>query len=127
VKRLTNMLGIAVTTVLLSVGVAAAATLGLTTNKLGARSVAVSGCTSSSLSVTRNVDNSGNVTQVNVLSVPTACSGETLAVTLEDGSGASLATASTVVSCASSCTVSFTGFGTISAANLSAYALSLTQ
>ena len=74
-KRLTRILGIALTAALLSVGVASAASLGLTTGKLGAGSVAVSGCTSSSLTATRNVDNSGNVTQVNVLSVPQACAG----------------------------------------------------
>jgi hypothetical protein len=127
VNRLTNIFGIALTAALMSVGVASAASLGISTGKLGAKSVNVTGCTSSSLNVTRNVDNSGNVTQVNVLSVPSGCSGETLAVTLEDSSGASLASASTVVNCSSSCTVSFTGLGTIAASNLSAYALSLTQ
>ena len=83
-KRLTHMFAIALIPALLSVGVAAAASLGLTTGKLGASSATVSGCTASSLTATRNVNNSGNVTQVNVLSVPQACAGETLAVTLED-------------------------------------------
>ena len=63
--------------------------------KLAAGSAAVSGCTSSALTATRNVNNSGNVTQVNVLSVPQACAGETLAVTLENSSHASLGAAST--------------------------------
>ena|SRR5205807_8785512 len=127
-KRLTHMLGIAVTAVLLSVGVASAASLGLGTGQLGAGSATVSGCTSSSLTATRNVDNSGNVTQVNVTSVPQACAGETLAVTLENSSHTSLGNASTVVgACTGGCTVTITGFGTVSAANLTAYALSLTE
>ncbi len=127
-KRLTKIFGIALTAGLLSVGVAAAASLGLTTGKLGAGSAAVSGCTSSSLTATRNVDNSGNVTQVNVTSVPQACAGETLAVTLENSSHTSLGAASAVVgACTGGCTVTVTGFGTVSAANLTAYALSLTQ
>ena len=127
-KRLTNMFGIALTAVLLSVGVASAASLGLTTGKLGAGSAAVAGCTSSSLTATRNVDNSGNVTQVNVTSVPQACASETLAVTLENSSHTSLGTGSTAVgSCSGGCTVTVTGFGTVSAANVTAYALSLTE
>ena len=126
-KRLTNMFGIALTALLLSVGVAAAATIGVSTGKLAAGNAAVTGCTSSSLTATRNVDNSGNVTQVNVLSVPQACAGETLAVTLENSSHTSLGNASTTVgTCAGGCTVTVTGFGTVSAANVTAYALSLT-
>ena len=127
-KRLTKIFGIALTAGLLSVGVAAAASLGLTTGKLGAGSAAVSGCTSSSLTATRNVDNSGNVTQVNVTSVPQVCAGETLAVTLENSSHTSLGSASAVVgACTGGCTVTVTGFGAVSGANLTAYALSLTQ
>jgi hypothetical protein len=112
----------------LFVGVAAAATLGLSSGNFGAGSATVSGCTSSSLTATRNVNNSGNVTQVNVLSVPQACAGETLAVTLANSSHTSLGNASTVVgTCTGGCTVSVTGFGTVSAANVTAYALSLTE
>jgi hypothetical protein len=128
VKRLTRIFGTALTAALLSVGVASAATLGLTTGKLGAGSATVSGCTSSSLTATRNVDNSGNVTQVNVTSVPQACAGQTLAVTLENSSHTSLGASSAVVgTCTGGCTVTVTGFGTVSAANVTAYALSLTQ
>ena len=127
-KRLTRILGIALTAALLSVGVASAASLGLTTGKLGAGSATVSGCTSGSLTATRNVDNSGNVTQLNVTSVPQACAGETLAATLENSSHTSLGSASAVVgTCTGGCTVTLTGFGTVSAANVTAYALSLTQ
>jgi hypothetical protein len=88
----------------------------------------VSGCTASSLTATRNVDNSGNVTQVNVLSVPQACAGEVLAATLENSTHTSLGGASAIVgTCSGGCTVSVTGFGTVSAANVTAYAFSLTE
>jgi hypothetical protein len=128
VKRLTRITGLTLTAALLSIGVASAASLGLGSGKLGAGSVAVTGCTSSSLTATRNVDNNGNVTQVNVTSVPQACAGQTLAVTLENSSHTSLGAASTVVgTCSGGCTVAVTGFGTVSAANVTAYALSLTQ
>lgn len=127
-KRLTNIVGIALTTALMSVGVASAASLGLATGQLGAGSATVSGCTSSSLTATRNVNNSGNVTQVNVTSVPQACAGETLAVTLENSSHTNLGAASTTVgACTGGCTVAVTGFGTVSASNVTAYALSLTE
>jgi hypothetical protein len=128
VKRLTSILGIATVTALLSVGVAAAASLGLGSGKLSAGSAVVGHCTSSALAATRNVSNSNNVTQVNVLSVPQACAGETLAVTLENSSHASLGSASTTVgTCTGGCTVSITGFGTVAAASLTGYAFSLTQ
>jgi hypothetical protein len=127
VKRLINILGATVTTAMLSAGVAAAASLGLGSGKLAAGSARVAGCTSSSLAATRNVNNSGNVTQVNVLNVPRACAGETLAVTLENASHSGLANASaTVGACTGGCTVAVTGFGTVSAAGVTTYALSLT-
>lgn len=126
-KALTNIFRIGATAVLLSVGVAAAASLSFSTGKLGAGNAAVSGCTSS-LTATRNVNNGGNVTQVNVTNVPQACAGEKLAATLENSSHASLGSASaTVGTCTGGCTVSLTGFGTISAASVTAYALSLTE
>jgi hypothetical protein len=127
-KWLSNIFGLALIGLFLFVGVAAAASLGLTSGKLGAGSATVSGCTSSSLTATRNVDSGGNVTQVNVLSVPQACASETLAVTLENSSHVSLAAASTTVgACTGGCTVTVTGFGTVSAASVTAYALSLTE
>jgi hypothetical protein len=127
-KRLTSILGVVSATALLSAGVAAAASLGLTSGKLGAGHVAVAGCTASALTATRNVDNSGNVTQLNVTNVPQACSGETLAATLANSSHTSLGSASAAVgACTGGCTVTLTGFGTVSAANVTAYALSLTQ
>jgi hypothetical protein len=128
VKRTTRILALALTAALLSVGVASAASLGVTSAKLGAGSVTVGGCTSSSLTATRNVNNSGNVTQVNVTGVPQACAGQTLAVTLENSLQASLGASTAVVgTCTGGCTVYVTGFGTVSAANVTAYAFSLTQ
>jgi hypothetical protein len=128
VKWLSNIFGLALVGLFLFVGVAAAASLGLTSGQLGAGTAAVSGCTASSLTATRNVNSSGNVTQVNVLSVPQACASETLAVTLENSSHVSLGAASTTVgTCTGGCTVTVTGFGTVSAASVTAYALSLTQ
>ena len=88
----------------------------------------VSGCTSSALTATRNVDNSGNVTQLNVTNVPQACAGELLAATLQNSSHTSLGSASvTVGACTGGCTVTLTGFGTVSAPNVTSYSLSLTQ
>ncbi len=127
-KRLITILGFVATAGFLSVGVASAASLGITTGKLSAGSVSVNGCTSSSLTATRNVNNSGNVTQVNVLRVPQACAGETLAVTLENSAHASLGSASAIVgTCIGGCTATVTGFGTVSAANVTGFAFSLTE
>jgi hypothetical protein len=127
-KRLTKISSIALTVSLVSVGVAFAASLGLSTGNLGAGNAAVTGCTSSSLTATRNVDNNGNVTQINVTSVPQACAGQTLAVTLENSSHTSLGADSTVVgACTGGCTVTVSGFSGVSAANVTSYALSLTE
>lgn len=127
-KRASHIFGLVLIGQLLFVGVAAAASLGLTGAGLGAGSATVSGCTASALTATRNVDSTGNVTQVNVLSVPQACAGETLAITLVNNLNASLGSASTTVgACTGGCTVSLTGFGTVSAATVNGYAISLTQ
>lgn len=127
-KRLAKILGLLSTAALLTVGVAAAASLQIATGELSAGNAAVSGCTSASLVATRAVDNSGTVTEVDVTNVPQACAGQTLAVTLEDASHASLGSASTTVgACTGGCTVAFTGFGAVSATSLTAYAFSITQ
>jgi hypothetical protein len=127
-KRLTSILGVVSATALLSAGIAAAASLGLTSGKLGAGNATVPGCTASVLTATRNVDNSGKVTQLSVLNVPQSCAGETLAATLENSSQSSLGSASTTVgACTGGCTVTLSGFGPVSALNVTAYALSLTQ
>lgn len=126
-KRLINIFGAVLTATLLSAGVAAAASLGLGTGKLSAGRAAVAGCTASALTATRDVDNSGNVTDVNVLSVPQACAGATLAVTLENSTHTSLAGVSTTVgACTGGCTVTIAVPGSVSATSLSSYALSLT-
>jgi hypothetical protein len=128
VKRLIKILGAVLTATLLSAGVAAAASLAFSTGLLSAGNAAGAGCTSSALTATRNVNNTNNVTQVNVLNVPQACAGQTLAVTLENSSHASLGAASTTVgTCTGGCTVTVTGFGTVAAASLTAYALSLSN
>ena len=127
-QRLAYIIGIGLTAALLCVGVGAAASLGVNTGKLSASNVAVTGCTTSSLSVTREVDNSGIITKVNVLNVPQACAGQVLAATLESNGGASLGNASAIVgTCSGGCTVTLTGFGTVPGASVTAYALSLTQ
>jgi hypothetical protein len=127
-KRLVKILGALLTATVLSAGIAAAASLAFSTGLISAGHVAVAGCTSSSLTTTRNVDNTGNVTQVNVLAVPQACAGQTLAVTLENSLNASLASTSTTVgACTGGCTVTFTGFSGIPATSLTAYALSLSN
>ena len=127
-KRLVKILGALLTATVLSAGIAAAASLAFSTGLISAGHVAVAGCTSSSLTATRNVDNTGNVTQVNVLAVPQACAGQTLAVTLENSLNASLASTSTTVgACTGGCTVTFTGFSGIPATSLTASALSLSN
>lgn len=127
-KRLLEILGAVLTATMLSAGVAAAASLTFSTGQLSAGNAAVAGCTSSAPTATRNVNNNGNVTQVNVLNVPQACAGERLAVTLESSTGTSLGSASaTIGACTGGCTVSLTGFGTVAATSLTAYALSLTN
>ncbi len=126
-KRLSNIFGIVLTAALLSAGVAAAASLGLTSGQLSAGSASVTACTSSPLLAIRNVDNGGTVTQVNVLSVPQACAGETLSVTLVALGGGGMATSSAPVgTCSGGCTVTITGFGATPAASVRSYAFSLT-
>lgn len=125
-QRLSKTLGLLATAALLTVGVAAAASLGIGSGQLSAGNAAVSGCTSASLSATRKVDNSGDVTEVDVASVPQACSGETLAVTLVETAGSASAS-TTVGACSGTCTVAVTGFGTVLASNVNSYAFSLTQ
>ncbi len=127
-KKLTSTVGTLLTAALLTVGVASAASLGLSTGRLSAGSTAVPGCTASALTATRNVDNSGNVTQVNVTGVPQACAGETLAATLESNAHASLGAASTTVgACTGGCTVTLTGFGTVAASTVMSLAFSVAQ
>ena len=127
-KLMAKALGIGLAITAASTAFAAAASLALGSQSLSAGSAAVTSCGVSSLSATRNVDNSGNVTQLNVLSVPQACAGEVLTATLENSSNASLGSSAVIVgTCTGGCTVSMTGFGTVSATNVTAYALSITE
>ena len=126
-KALTRTLGFALTATLTFVAFAAAATLALGSTSLSAGNAQVTSCGVSSLSSTRDVDNSGNVTQVNVAGIPTACAGETLSVTLTDSGNASIGSASgTIGNCGATCSVSLTSFGgTVSASSLYGYAFAV--
>jgi hypothetical protein len=117
---LTKILGLALVLAAASAACGAAASLSLGSNKLAAGNAAVTSCGVSSLSAIRTVDNSGDVTQVVVSSLPAACAGETLNLTLADGSGASLAAKSATVP-AGGGSMTFSSFGTVSAASLASY------
>src|SRR5438094_236853 len=117
-KRLAHILGTALAVAATFAGCGAAATLGFNSDRLSAGNASVTSCGVASLSATRNVNNAGNVTQVDVPSVPAACAGETLAVTLVGAANASLGSASGTVP-AGGGTMLFTSFGgTVSAANV---------
>jgi len=126
-KHLSKALAFVIATAAAFTACAAAATLALGSNKLSAGNATVTACTSS-LAATRNVDNSGNVTQVNVAGIPTACIGETLSVTLVGTANAAVGTGSgTVGSCTTTCSVTITSFGgTVSAASVLGYSFGLT-
>jgi hypothetical protein len=127
VKHLSKALGFALAVAATFTACAAAATLAIGSTKLSAGNASVTACTSS-LSATRNVDNSGNVTQVNVAGIPTACSGETLSITLVGSGNAALGSGSgTVGSCGTTCSVTITSFGaTVPAASVNGYSFGLT-
>jgi len=125
-KHLTKALAFSLTVAAAFAACAAAATLAVGSKNLSAGNAKVTACTSS-LSATRNVNNSGTVTQVNVAGIPTACSGETLSVTLVGTGNAALGSASaTVGSCGTTCSATLTGFGTVSAASVNGYSFGLT-
>jgi hypothetical protein len=107
---------------------AAAATLAVGSTSLSAGSTSVPACGISSLTATRTVDNSGNVTRVSVAGIPTACSGETLSVTLAGAANASLGGGSaTIGGCAATCSASLASFGgTVSAASVTKYSFGVT-
>jgi hypothetical protein len=127
VKHLSKALAFGIAVAAAFTACAAAATLAIGSTTLSAGNAGVTACTSS-LAATRNVDNSGNVTQVNVAGIPTACSGETLSVTLVGSGNAALGSGSgTVGSCGTSCSVTITSFGgTVSASNVTGYSYGLT-
>jgi hypothetical protein len=118
--RFTKILGTTLAVWLALAAAAAAATLTVSSNVLSAGNAAVSSCGVSSLTASRVVDNNGGITEVDVASIPLACQGQTLSVTLADTTGAALASyTTTLAGCTSTCAASFTGLGgTISAASL---------
>jgi len=120
-KLLAKALGTALAVAATFAACGAAATLALGSQKLSAGNASVTSCGVSSLSATRNVDNSGNVTQVDVSGIPAACAGETLSITLADSGNGSLGSASGTVP-AGGGSMSFTSFGaTVSATSLTKY------
>jgi hypothetical protein len=119
---LAKLLGVGLTIAAISAAYAAAASLPFGSNKLSSGSTAVTACSGlSSLSATRVVSNAGNVTQVNVGTIPATCAGETLSVTLVGSGNASLGSASGTIP-AGGGTMSFSSFGgTVAATSLLGY------
>jgi hypothetical protein len=126
-KLLATISGFALAVAVTFTACGAAATLALGSSPLSAGNAAVTSCGVSSLSATRNVDNAGNVTRVDVAGIPAACSGETLSVTLVGAANASLGNGSaTVGSCATTCSAAITSFtATASAANVVGFSFGL--
>jgi hypothetical protein len=124
-KLLAKILGTATAVAATLAGCGAAATLAFGSNALSTGNASVASCGVSSLSATRTVDNAGDVTGVDVSSVPAACAGSTLSVTLAGSAGASLGSASAVVP-AGGGTMAFTSFGaTVSATSLLSYSFAV--
>ncbi len=117
---LAKILGLALAVAATFAACGAAASLALGSQALSAGNASVTSCGVASLSATRSVDNSGNFTQFVVTGVPAACAGETLSVTLASGTGTSLGSSSAVVP-AGGGSMTFTGFGTVSAASLMSF------
>jgi hypothetical protein len=125
-KLLAKALGTAFAAAATLAACGAAATLALASSPLSSGNSSVSSCGVSSLSATRTVDNSGNVTQVSIPSVPSACAGATLSVTLVGSGGTSLGSASATVP-AGGGTMNFSSFGaTVSATSLLSYSYAVT-
>jgi hypothetical protein len=120
-KLLAKILGTALAVAATFAATGAAASLAFTSNRLSAGNASVTSCGVASLSATRNVDNGGNVTQISIPSVPAACAGETLSVTLAGAGNASVGSASAVVPGGGG-TMTFSSFGaTVSAASVLGY------
>jgi hypothetical protein len=120
-KLLAKILGTALAVAATFAATGAAASLAFTSNRLSAGNASVTSCGVASLSATRNVDNAGNVTQVSIPSVPSACAGETLNVTLVGAGNAALGSASAVIPGGGG-TMNFSSFGaTVSAGNVLGY------
>jgi hypothetical protein len=117
-KTLSRTLGFGLALTATFAAFAAAATLALGSTSLSAGNATVSSCGVSSLTATRNVDNAGNVTQVNVSGIPAACAGETLSVALV-GNGASLSTT------ISGTTATLTGWSSVAASSVAGFAFAV--
>lgn len=117
-KALSKTLGLALTLTATFVAFAAAATLAVGSTSLAAGNATVGSCGIPALTAVRDVDNSGNVTQVNVGGIPAACAGETLSITLVGPS----VSASTVIT---GTTATFTGLGTVPASGVTGYAFAV--
>jgi hypothetical protein len=125
-KLLAKALGTAFAVAATLAACGAAATLATASSPLSSGNASVTSCGVSSLSATRTVDNSGNVTQLSIPSVPSACGGATLSVTLVGSGGTSLGSASATVP-AGGGTMNFSSFGaTVSAASLVSYSYAVT-
>jgi hypothetical protein len=97
-------------------GTAAAASLTMSSSTLAAGNAGVTSCGVSSLTASRTVDNAGKVTSVDIDSIPLACSGETISVTLVGAANVALGSGSGVIgncttTCAASIPASVTNFG----------------
>ena len=121
-KALSKTFGFALTVMALFAAFGAAATLALGSTSLAAGNAAVTSCGISSMTATRDVDNAGNVTQVNVSGIPAACAGETLSVTLTAQNNTALGSTTVTISGVSA---AVTGFGTVSATNVYGYAFAV--
>jgi hypothetical protein len=120
-NRLSKTLVLCLVVAAVFVGSAAAATLAVGSTSLSAGNAGVTTCGVSSLAATRTVDNAGLVTRVDVSSIPLACAGETLAVTLVGASNISLGSGTGVIgSCATTCSASITASVTNFGVNVSA-------
>jgi hypothetical protein len=117
---LAKIFGIALAVAATFAACGAAASLALGSQALSAGNASVTSCGVASLSSTRSVDNSGNFTQFVVTGIPAACAGETLSITLASGAGASLGSSSSVVP-AGGGSMTFSGFGTVSATSLMSF------
>jgi hypothetical protein len=125
--RLIGLVFLAAAIAAVAAGVAAAATLGITSRTLGSGKAAVTACDTTGLTYpARAVDVSSNVTSLTVASIDTACAGARITVTLADASG--------VLLNSSSLTLPATGFtgtatlafsGSAPAASISSYQVAI--
>ena len=120
-KLLAKILGTALAVAATFAACGSAASLAFNSNRLSAGNASVVSCGVASLSATRAINNAGNITQVDVPSVPSTCAGDTLYVTLIGTGNASVGSANAVVP-AGGGTMSFSSLGgTVSAGNVLGY------